>query len=161
MYSEHTGLCILSLQLCHWLCSLGLFGSVPPPRKGGITIRTYLTGVLWESTLVKPVEVLSLPPVVTRCVVGVSSAALLLVTVWMTAGAIGPLLPGDPPRAEAEAVARVPSPPLHDILSGCEVQDSDRHEVLLDQGFATTFSISVGFVGLFFPYIVLRNKLST
>jgi len=55
----------------------------------------------------------------------------------------------------------VPSPPLHDILNSCEVQGSDRHEVLLDQGFATTFSISVGVVGLVFPYIVLRNKLST
>lgn len=48
----------------------------------------------------------------------------------------------------------MPSPPLHDILSGCEVQGSDRHEVLLDQGFATTFSISVGFVGLFFFHIL-------
>lgn len=55
----------------------------------------------------------------------------------------------------------MPAPPLHDILSGCEVQGSDRPEVLLDQGFATMFSISVGFVGLVFPYIVLRNKLST
>lgn len=73
----------------------------------------------------------------------------------------GPLLLGDLPRSEAEGVLRVPSPPLHDILNSCEVQGSDRHEVLLDQGFATTFSISVGFVGLVFPYIVLRNKLST
>lgn len=39
----------------------------------------------------------------------------------------GPLLLGDPPRSEAEGVVRVPSPPLHDILSSCEVQGGDRH----------------------------------